>query len=160
MKRKKLVLWQIPVFKGMEPGRVSEQLDMDKEYALEHGLLVMNKAGTPYEIPTGNWFEGSYLPDFTNEETKKFWFQKKKYLSDIGVDGFKTDGGEFIYSQEVNLSDGTSGAEGKNQYCQDYVNAYSNEISKNKCCLAGQDMQELPELLFYGQETISQPMMN
>ena len=27
---------------------------MDKEYALEHGLLVMNKAGTPYEIPTGN----------------------------------------------------------------------------------------------------------
>ena len=106
-KGKKLVLWQIPVFKGMEPGRVSEQLDMDKEYALEHGLLVMNKAGTPYEIPTGNWFEGSYLPDFTNEETKKFWFQKRKYLSDIGVDGFKTDGGEFIYSQEVNFSDGT-----------------------------------------------------
>ena len=80
-KGKKLVLWQIPVFKGMEPGRVSEQLDMDKEYALEHGLLVMNKAGTPYEIPTGNWFEGSYLPDFTNVETKKFWFQKRKYLS-------------------------------------------------------------------------------
>lgn len=71
------MLWQIPVFKGMEPGRVSEQLDMDKEYALEHGLLVMNKAGTPYEIPTGNWFEGSYLPDFTNVETKKFWFQKE-----------------------------------------------------------------------------------
>lgn len=131
-KGKKLVLWQIPVFKGMEPGRVSEQLDMDKEYALEHGLLVMNKAGTPYEIPTGNWFEGSYLPDFTNEETKKFWFQKRKYLSDIGVDGFKTDGGEFIYSEEVNFSDGTNGAEGKNQYCQDYVNAYSNEISEEQ----------------------------
>ena len=41
-KGKKLVLWQIPVFKGMEPGRVSEQLDLDKEYALEQGLLIIN----------------------------------------------------------------------------------------------------------------------
>ncbi len=131
-KGKKLVLWQIPVFKGMEPGRVSEQLNLDKEYALEHGLTVMNKDGTPYEIPDGNWFEGSYLPDFTNEETKKFWFAKRQYLTDIGVDGFKTDGGEFIYSKETIFSDGTSGEEGKNQYCQDYVNAYSHFINENQ----------------------------
>lgn len=68
----------------------------------------------------------------TKKKTTKFWFQKRKYLSDIGVDGFKTDGGEFIYSEEVNFSDGTNGAEGKNQYCQDYVNAYSNEISEEQ----------------------------
>ncbi len=131
-KGKKLVLWQIPVFKGMEPGRVSEQLNLDKEYALEKGLTVMNKDGTPYEIPDGNWFEGSYLPDFTNEETKKFWFAKRHYLTDIGVDGFKTDGGEFIYSKETVLSDATSGEDGKNQYCQDYVNAYSDFINENQ----------------------------
>lgn len=131
-KGKKLVLWQIPVWKGMEPGRVSEQLNLDKEYAIEKGLTVMNKDGTPYEIPDGNWFEGSYLPDFTNEETKKFWFAKRQYLTDIGVDGFKTDGGEFIYSKETVFSDGTSGEEGKNQYCQDYVNAYSHFINENQ----------------------------
>lgn len=131
-KGKKLVLWQIPVFKGMEPGRVSEQLNLDKEYAIEKGLMVMNKDGTPYEIPDGNWFEGSYLPDFTNEKTKKFWFAKRQYLTDIGVDGFKTDGGEFIYSKETIFSDGTSGEEGKNQYCQDYVNAYSHFINENQ----------------------------
>lgn len=131
-KGKKLVLWQIPVFKGMEPGRVSEQLNLDKEYAIEKGLAVRNKDGTLYEIPDGNWFEGSYLPDFTNEETKRFWFAKRQYLSDIGVDGFKTDGGEFIYSNETVFSDGTSGEDGKNQYCQDYVNAYSHFINENQ----------------------------
>lgn len=128
-KGKKLVLWQIPVFKGMEPGRFSEQLNLDKEYAIEKGLMVLNKDGTLYEIPKGNWFEGSYLPDFTNEETKKFWFAKRQYLTDIGVDGFKTDGGEFIYSKETVFSNGTSGEDEKNQYCQDYVNAYSHFIN-------------------------------
>ena len=131
-KGKKLVLWQIPVFKGMEPDRTSEQLDLDKEYAIEHGLAVLNKDGTPYEIPKGNWFEGSYIPDFTNEKTREFWFRKRQYLTDIGVDGFKTDGGEFIYSKDVLFSDGTDGEEGKNQYCQDYINAYSHFITEDQ----------------------------
>lgn len=131
-KGKKLVLWQIPVFKGMEPDRTSEQLDLDKEYAIEHGLAVLNKDGTPYEIPKGNWFEDSYIPDFTNEKTREFWFRKRQYLTDIGVDGFKTDGGEFIYSKDVLFSDGTDGEEGKNQYCQDYINAYSHFITEDQ----------------------------
>lgn len=131
-KGKKLVLWQIPVFKGMEPDRTSEQLDLDKEYAIEHGLAVLNKDGTPYEIPEGNWFEGSYIPDFTNEKTREFWFRKRQYLTDIGVDGFKTDGGEFIYSKDVLFSDETDGEEGKNQYCQDYINAYSHFITEDQ----------------------------
>ena len=131
-KGKKLVLWQIPVFKGMEPDRTSEQLDLDKEYAIEHGLAVLNKDGTPYEIPEGNWFEGSYIPDFTNEKTREFWFRKRQYLTDMGVDGFKTDGGEFIYSKDVIFSDGTDGEEGKNQYCQDYINAYSHFITEDQ----------------------------
>ena len=131
-KGKKLVLWQIPVFKGMEPDRTSEQLDLDKEYAIEHGLAVLNKDGTPYEIPKGNWFEGSYIPDFTNEKTREFWFRKRQYLTDMGVDGFKTDGGEFIYSKDVLFSDGTDGEEGKNQYCQDYINAYSHFITEDQ----------------------------
>ena len=72
----------------------------------------MNQDGSPYEIPEGNWFAGSYIPDFTREETKEFWFHKRKYLLDMGVDGFKTDGGEFIYQENILFADGTTGKEG------------------------------------------------
>ncbi len=126
----KLVLWQIPVFKKQsneeEP---CKQLQLDKEYALENNLCVVNHDNTPYEIPDGNWFDGSYIPDFTREKTKEFWFNKRRYLLDMGVDGFKTDGGEFIYAQDVKFADGTTGLEGKNQYCQDYLNAYTEFIT-------------------------------
>ena len=50
----------------------------------------------------------------------------------------------------MNFSDGTNGAEGKNQYCQDYVNAYSNKYRKNKYCLAGQDMRSFRNSYFMG----------
>ena len=36
------------------------------------------------------------IPDFTNPETSRTWFGKRQYLLDMGVDGFKTDGGEFV----------------------------------------------------------------
>lgn len=127
----KLVLWQIPVFKKQEDKEeVSIQLQLDKEYAIDHRLCVMNENQTPYAIPNGNWFEGSYIPDFTNAKTREFWFAKRQYLLDIGVDGFKTDGGEFIYKEDVTFSDGTTGKQGKNQYCQEYINAYADFISE------------------------------
>lgn len=132
-KGKKLVLWQIPVFKGQSPREeTSEQLALDTEHALQQKLVVLNKDGSPYKIPVGNWFEGSYIPDFTNEQTKEFWFHKRKYLSDIGVDGFKTDGGEFIYSKDVRFCNGMTGEEGKNQYCQDYISAYTDSITSQQ----------------------------
>ena len=129
----KLVLWQIPVFKkqGAEE-EISDQLVCDREYAIEHQLEVRNSDGTPYEIPEGNWFAGSMIPDFTNPETKKFWFERRKYLTEIGVDGFKTDGGEFIYDETVSFYNGMTGKEGKNQYCQEYINAYHEFISADQ----------------------------
>lgn len=120
----KLVLWQIPVWKAQE-GAYSSQLALDREYAVRNNLCVMNRDGTPYEIPEGNWFAGSMIPDFTKEETRAFWFDKRQYLTDMGVDGFKTDGGEFIYREQILFADGSTGRQGKNQYCQDYLNAYT-----------------------------------
>lgn len=120
----RLVLWQIPVWKRQE-GAYSPQLALDREYAVQNKLCVMNQDGTPYEIPEGNWFAGSMIPDFTKEETKAFWFDKRQYLTDMGVDGFKTDGGEFIYREEILFSNGNTGRQGKNQYCQDYLDAYT-----------------------------------
>lgn len=130
--RLRLVLWQIPVWKQQEQGNVSPQLALDKEYAREHDLCVRCRDGTPYEIPEGNWFAGSMIPDFTREETREFWFSRRKYLLEMGVDGFKTDGGEFIYKEDVLFADGTDGKQGKNQYCQDYLNAYTKFIGNGR----------------------------
>ena len=36
------------------------------------------------------------IPDFTDPETVRSWFARRQYLLEMGVDGFKTDGGEFV----------------------------------------------------------------
>ena len=122
-----LVLWQIPVYKRLEPHEPPNgQLERDWAEAIERGLCVMNADGTPYRIPEGHWFAGSLVPDFTNPETVKSWFDKRRYLTGLGVDGFKTDGGEFILSGEARFHDGTTGAEGRNLYPQLYTKAYTD----------------------------------
>lgn len=70
------------------------------------------------------------IPDFTNPETKKDWFGKRQYLLDMGVDGFKTDGGEFIYESDLLFSGGMTGAEAKNAYAQTYTDAYTQFLKE------------------------------
>lgn len=121
-----LVLWQIPVYKRQGPEEPAcPQNDLDRADAAARGLCVKNADGSPYTIPEGNWFAGSMIPDFTNPETLRTWFSKRQYLLDIGVDGFKTDGGEFIYRPDVLFAAGGTGKEGKNRYARDYTAAYS-----------------------------------
>ena len=94
-----LVLWQIPVYKQLEPHEPpNRQLELDWADAAERGLCVTAEGGAPYKIPQGHWFAGSLVPDFTNPQTVESWFGKRAYLTELGVDGFKTDGGEFILS--------------------------------------------------------------
>lgn len=126
------VLWQIPVFKRMDHGESHPVLDEDRRYAADHRLCIRNLDGTPYTIPDGHWFAGSMLPDFSNPETKEWWFGKRKYLLDLGVDGFKTDGGEFILTDAVKGFDGRTGLELRNGYAADYVKAYSEFIGPDK----------------------------
>lgn len=124
-----LLLWQIPVYKKQGPDEIlNRQNELDRADAEKRGLCVHKTDGTPYTIPGGNWFAGSMIPDFTNPETERTWFEKRQYLTDMGVDGFKTDGGEFIYREDVRLADGTSGLEGKNRYAQDYTAAYTRHL--------------------------------
>lgn len=128
-----LILWQVPVYKHLSPNEApNEQHAMDCADAEARGLVVHNIDGTPYAITDGHWFAGSMIPDFTNPKTVKSWFDKRRYLLDMGVDGFKTDGGEFIYSPNVLFHDGTSGLEGKNRYAQSYTAAYTNFLGKDK----------------------------
>lgn len=128
----RLVLWQIPVYKKQgkeEP--VCRQLEQDRENAVSKGLCVRRKDGTPYQIPEGNWFAGSLIPDFTNPETCKDWFGRRQYLLDMGVDGFKTDGGEFIYEEDLVFYDGMTGREAKNAYARTYTEAYTKFLEND-----------------------------
>ena len=119
-----LVLWQIPVIKREKDGDPGEQLQADEQEAIERGLCVKRSDGAPYRIPEGLWFSGSLLPDFTNPETVTWWFGKRQHLLDMGIEGFKTDGGEFLYDPDVRLFNGVTGIEAHNLYPSQYISAY------------------------------------
>ena len=130
---KKLLLWQAPVYKQLEPGeKPNLQNKLDWEEAIEQKLCVCFSDGTPYHIPQGKWFPGSMVPDFTNPAARASWFGKRQYLLDMGVDGFKTDGGEFIHSTDVRFCDGSTGQQGVNRYPRDYTESYRDFIGSER----------------------------
>lgn len=129
----RLVLWQIPVYKGQtEEETPNTQLILDTQDAIRRNLCVKNADKSPYRIPEGHWFEHSLIPDFSSEETRKSWFGKRQYLLDMGVDGFKTDGGEFIYRTDLKLKNGMDGTEAQNAYARLYTEAYTDFIGNDR----------------------------
>ena len=129
----KLLLWQAPIYKQSEAGEVpNEQNNLDRQDAAARKLCVTMPDGMPYTIPEGNWFPGSMIPDFTNPETVKCWFGKRQYLLDMGVDGFKTDGGEFVHSVDAQFYNGTTGKDGINRYSRDYTERYRDFVGSSR----------------------------
>ena len=129
----KLLLWQAPIYKkqGAEE-HLNTQNELDRKNAAARKLCVGMPDGSPYTIPEGNWFPGSMIPDFTNPETVKSWFGKRQYLLDLGVDGFKTDGGEFVHSEQAQFYDGSTGKEGVNRYARDYTERYRDFVGSSR----------------------------
>lgn len=126
------VLWQIPVLKKMEKGKSHPVLKEDIEYAIKRDLCVKNQDGSLYRIPEEHWFSGSLLPDFSKKETRDWWFSKRQYLLDMGVDGFKTDGGEFVLTDEAAVEDGRTGKELRNAFVEDYIRAYEEFVGPER----------------------------
>lgn len=53
-----------------------------------------------------------------------WWTEKRRYLlEDLGVDGFKTDGGEHVWGDELRFADGTRGDETNNRFANLYAEA-------------------------------------
>ncbi len=127
-----LILWQVPVIKKCEEGLSCAQHDADWDYVVEKGLVAVNLDGSPYTIPDGHWFAGSMIPDFTNAEAVKWWFEKRRYLLEMGVDGFKTDGGEFIYKDDIAFFDGSTGKEMRNGFAKRYMETYTDFIGEDR----------------------------
>jgi alpha-glucosidase (family GH31 glycosyl hydrolase) len=132
----RVVLWQIPVIKKGNP---IEKLDeaqkvADEEYAIRKGLIVRSADGSPYFIEEhAPWFPGSLVLDFTNPEAAKWWFDKRQYLlTEMGVDGFKTDGGEHIWNSDTIFHNGTSGKQGINNYPLSYLSAYHHFLHEQR----------------------------
>jgi len=128
----KVLLWQAPMVKELEPHEIeNKQHTIDREYVVKNNLVV-KEGDKPYQIPKGNWFPGSMVPDFTNPETVKWWFGNRKYLTDIGIDGFKTDGGEFIHKSNTTFHNGETGYEMLNDYSRRFIESYKNNLNDNQ----------------------------
>jgi len=126
----KVLLWQIPVLK--KSSTQTAQSILDQQFAIEQGYVLKLDNGEIYRMPDG-WFGGSTLIDFTSQEATRWFLGKRKYLLDeVGVDGFKTDGGEFVWGRNVLASDQTKGDELRNSYPDLYAKAYFDFARKIK----------------------------
>jgi 1,3-alpha-isomaltosidase len=115
----RVLLWQIPLASGD-----GAQACADQETMIARRYCVHDGDGRPYRNP-GGWFQDALLVDFTNPEARRWWTEKRRYLvEEVGVDGFKTDGGEHAWSAELVYADGSRGGETNNRYPGLYGEAY------------------------------------
>jgi alpha-glucosidase (family GH31 glycosyl hydrolase) len=118
----RVVLWQIPLQRARPAP--SGQARADRDTMVARGYSVRDGQGRPYRN-RGWWFPGSLMPDFTNPEAKKWWLAKRRYLvEELGIDGFKTDGGEHAWGHDLRYADGTRGDVSNNRYPILYAAAY------------------------------------
>jgi alpha-glucosidase (family GH31 glycosyl hydrolase) len=96
----------------------------DAATMLARGYGVREGDGRPYRN-RGWWFPTALMPDLTNTEARDWWLTKRRYLvEDVGIDGFKTDGGEHAWGQDLRYADGTCGSVTNNLYPVLYARAY------------------------------------
>jgi len=125
----KVILWQAPMIKLLEEDRENRQQDIDRNEVVEKGLAIKNSDGSPYTIPQKYWFGGSYVPDYSNPETCRWVGGKREYLMNMGIDGFKTDGGEFIYYDYLKANNDENGIGIRNDYSYQYEKAYNEMLN-------------------------------
>ncbi len=111
-------LWQIPLLKARP--HPTGQARADALAAQREGVLIRepNARGElrPYRN-RGWWFPLSTMPDLTDGRAARWWTEKRRYLvEEVGIDGFKTDGGEHAWGCELVYLDGTRGDEGNNRF--------------------------------------------
>jgi alpha-glucosidase (family GH31 glycosyl hydrolase) len=117
----RVILWQIPALKDHTG---NPQQEHDITHAEHSGLCVSTTEGGIYRN-RGWWFPHSPIIDFTNPEAVGWWFKKRAYLvSEYGVDGFKTDGGEHLWGSDVINHAGETGHAAANTYPTHYLRTY------------------------------------
>jgi alpha-glucosidase (family GH31 glycosyl hydrolase) len=126
----RLVLWQIPVLKKLEEPH--PQHNADEAHVVEQGYCVHRADGSPYQVRPF-WFHDALLMDFTNPAAVEWWMGKRAYLVEqLGVDGFKTDGGEHLWDRSARFHNGMRGDEAWNLYPNQYVGETYRFITQKK----------------------------
>ncbi|MFI6322902.1 TIM-barrel domain-containing protein [Nonomuraea sp. NPDC050556] len=118
----KVLLWQIPLQK-MRP-HPKHQAAIDTRQILDKG--VREADGRPYRN-RGWWFPLALMPDLSSQEVRDWWTAKRRYLvEEVGVDGFKTDGGEHAWGHDLRYADGRRGADGNGLFPVHYARAFGD----------------------------------
>lgn len=122
----RLHLWQIPLIK-MRP-HPRGQVAADAAAAIRENVLVQELAPggalRPYRN-RGWWFPLGLMPDLSDPRAAKWWTEKRRYLvEEVGVDGFKTDGGEHAWGRDLRYLNGMHGDEGNSLFPVHYAKAY------------------------------------
>jgi alpha-glucosidase (family GH31 glycosyl hydrolase) len=118
----KVLLWQIPLV-PTDRGSTG-QVAADLSTMEERGYAVREADGSVHRN-RGWWFPGALLPDWTNPEARRWWLDKRRYLvEDLGIDGFKTDGGEHPWGHDLRYFDGSRGDAANNLFPVWYAAAY------------------------------------
>jgi alpha-glucosidase (family GH31 glycosyl hydrolase) len=118
----KVLLWQVPLLKTNPPPQGQARLDRD--VMVERGFAIETADGRPYRN-RGWWFPGALLPDWTNDLARRWWMEKRRYLlEEVGIDGFKTDGGEHAWGHDLRYTDGSNGGTSNNLFPLLYTRAF------------------------------------
>ncbi|MEV0347157.1 TIM-barrel domain-containing protein [Nonomuraea sp. NPDC050680] len=124
----KVLLWQIPLQK-MRP-HPRHQAAVDARQLVERGYGVREADGRPYRN-RGWWFPLALMPDLSSPEVRDWWTAKRAYLVDeVGVDGFKTDGGEHAWGHDLRYADGRRGDEGNGLFPVHYARAFGELLER------------------------------
>ncbi|WP_223694040.1 glycoside hydrolase family 31 protein [Leifsonia poae] len=119
-------LWQIPLIK-MRP-HPRDQVAADAEAAIRENVLIREIAPEGSLRPYRNrgwWFPLGLMPDLTDVRAARWWTDKRRYLvEEVGIDGFKTDGGEHAWGGDLVYLDGRRGDEKNNTFPVAYAAAY------------------------------------
>lgn len=120
----KVLLWQIPLQKTDDDIGPEARAQLR---ALEaSGHVVREADGSPYRN-RGWWFPRADMPDLSTADGARWWTEQRRWLvRDLGVDGFKTDGGEHAWGRDLRYADGRRGDEGNNLFPVHYAKAFGD----------------------------------
>lgn len=119
-------LWQIPLIKT-RPHPTGLARAIADAAVRDHVLIREPRAHgglRPYRN-RGWWFPLALMPDLTDNRAADWWTARRRYLVDeVGIDGFKTDGGEHAWGRELVYLDDSTGDEKNNTFPVAYASAY------------------------------------
>ncbi len=126
----KVVLWQIPLLKtshDLGPDVPEDaQVLADGRAMVAAGHAVREADGSAYHN-RGWWFPQALMADLSTPEGRAWWTERRRYLvEDYDVDGFKTDGGEHAWGDDLRYADGRRGDEGNNLNPVHYARAFGD----------------------------------